>query len=272
MKTVNNDGRPAGRRSPGQKSEANSRNNTNDDIHRKVSDGARDISGADKHRNPGEARAVKDAICEQLARIGKAFASPKRVELLELLCQAPRHVEALAELTGNSLAVTSQHLRILYGARLVETERRGVQIIYRIADDEVARFIGRFRMLAVDRLAEVDRLARDYAGSRDEFTPVDAKELAAKLRKKEAVVIDVRPEDEYRAAHLPGARSLPLDEIEERLAELPRDGEIVAYCRGPFCLLASEAVKRLREHGYNARRLAMGVAEWLDAGYRLEKN
>lgn len=221
--------------------------------------------------NMGEARAVKDALCEQLARIGKAFASPKRVELLEMLCQAPKHVEALAEETGNSIAVTSQHLRILYAARLVETERRGVQIIYRIADEEVSRFIGRFRMLAAKRLAEVDRLANEYAGSRDEFMPVDAHELAAKLRKKEAIVIDVRPEDEYRAAHLPGARSIPLDQIEKRLAELPSDGEIVAYCRGPFCLLASEAVRRLQEHGFNARRLAMGVAEWLDAGYKLEK-
>jgi len=210
------------------------------------------------------------ALYEQLARIGKAVASPSRVELLDLLCQGERSVDALARTTGMSVTNTSQHLQALKGIRLVETRREGARVFYRLADDEVCRFLAALRALARARLAEVEQVVRDYLESPDRLEPVSRTELLERVQDGAVVVLDVRPADEYAAGHIPGAISIPLADLGRRLDGVPRTAEIVAYCRGPFCLLASEAVEQLREHGYQARRLEDGVPEWRLAGLPIE--
>jgi rhodanese-related sulfurtransferase/DNA-binding transcriptional ArsR family regulator len=210
------------------------------------------------------------ALYEQLARIGKAVASPSRVELLDLLCQGERSVDALARTTGMSVTNTSQHLQALKGVRLVETRREGARVFYRLADDEVCRFLAALRALARARLAEVEQVVRDYLESPDRLEPVSRTELLERVQDGDAVVLDVRPADEYAAGHIRGAISIPLAELGRRLDRLPRTAEIVAYCRGPFCLLASEAVEQLREQGFRARRLEDGLPEWRLAGLPVE--
>ena len=205
-------------------------------------------------------------LYEQFARIGKAVASPSRVELLDLLCQGERGVDALARATGMSMTNTSQHLQALKSARLVETRREGARIFYRLADEEVCRFLSSLRGLARARLAEVEQVVRDYVEHRGELEPVSRAELLARAEQGEVVVLDVRPAEEYAAGHIPGAVSIPLGDLERRLERLPRAAEIVAYCRGPFCLLASEAVELLRTNGFQARRLEDGLPEWRLAG------
>jgi rhodanese-related sulfurtransferase/DNA-binding transcriptional ArsR family regulator len=215
-------------------------------------------------------RRFKDAIYEQLARVGKATSAPKRLELLDLLCQGPRTVEALAEQAALSIANASQHLQVLRAARLVETEKKGLYVEYRLADDEVSRFFVALRTLAEARLAEVDQVTRDYFESRGEMEAVAGDELLRRVKNGEVVVLDVRPADEYRAGHIPGAVSIPVGELKTRLEELPKKREIVAYCRGPYCVMAVEAVALLRKKGFKAQRMEQGVADWRARGWRVE--
>jgi rhodanese-related sulfurtransferase len=211
-------------------------------------------------------REFKDASYGQLARIGKAVASPKRLELLDLLGQAERTVESLAAETNLSIANTSQHLQILQGARLVETTKQGRYVFYRLADALVGDFFRTFRLLAEDRLAEIDHIRRRFFDGDVAVAAVDREKLLKRVRANEVVVIDVRPKEEYAAAHIAHALPLPLDELRKRLKELPRDKEIVAYCRGPFCVFAQEAVELLRSRGYRASRLEDSVQDWLAQG------
>jgi len=212
-------------------------------------------------------RRFKTAIYEQFARIGKAISNPSRLELLDLLCQSPRTVEALAREAGLGLANTSQHLKALREARLVETEKAGLFVTYRLADDEVCQFFRSLRSLAQTRLAEVGDITRRFLEARQGLLPVDREQLLAKVRDGAVTVLDVRPPEEYRAGHLPGALSIPLKELELRLADLPHDREIVAYCRGPYCVLAVEAVEILRARGFVAFRLEDGVPDWQAKGF-----
>ena len=207
-----------------------------------------------------------DLIYQQLARIGQAVASGSRLALLDLLRQGPRTVEALAQEAGLTLANASQHLKVLRQARLVEAEKRGVFVTYRLADQAVDDFYGALRGLAERRLAEVQQIARAFVEKRGSLEPIDRHLLLERIRNGEVTVLDVRPAEEYRAAHIPGAVSVPLKELEERLGSLPREREVVAYCRGPYCVLAPEAVKLLRARGYEAVALGDGVAEWRARG------
>lgn len=207
-------------------------------------------------------RTIKDALYEQVARIAKAAASPKRLELVELLCQSSKTVEVLAREAEISVKLASAHLKELKAARLVEAERQGKYVIYRLASDDVARFWVTIRLLAEDRLFELQEAVRQIADSTDEWVGKSRDELLNKARHGEVIVIDVRPEEEYEAGHLPFARSMPLDELKSRIAELPKDKPVIAYCRGPFCFMSTDAVKLLRSKGINAVELRQGVAEW----------
>ncbi|ESQ87998.1 hypothetical protein ABAC460_17555 [Asticcacaulis sp. AC460] len=207
-------------------------------------------------------RQIKDMLYGQVAMIGKAAASPKRLELIELLCQAPMTVEALAREAQISVKLASAHLKDLKSARLVDTERQGKYVIYRLASEDVARFWVTTRMLAEARLTELKDALERFAGASDEWEGASRNDLLERAAAGDIIVIDVRPELEFQVAHLPFARSLPLAEIEERLNELPRDRPIVAYCRGPFCLMAKDAVNMLRARGFDAVKLRDGVAEW----------
>ncbi len=211
----------------------------------------------------GEAKRV---LNEQFARIGKAVAHPKRVELLDLLAQGERSVEHLAAATGMTVRNASAQLQVLRHARLVEFRKEATRVYYRLADDEVSLFLGALRDLARARLSEVDQIMRDYFAARDELEPIGRDDLVRRARAGDIVVLDVRPESEYAAGHIPGAVSIPLDQLESRLGDLPADTEIVAYCRGPYCVLAPEAVTLLRGAGRRARRLEDGLPEWRVAG------
>jgi rhodanese-related sulfurtransferase len=215
-------------------------------------------------------REVKEALNEQFARLGKALSSPRRIELVDLLCQGERTVEGLAKATGMGVTNTSAHLQVLRRARLVDTRREGVKVFYRVADDAVCRFYFALRDLGRTRLAEVEQVVRDYFDARDELEPVSREALLQRLQRGEAAVIDVRPAEEYAAGHVPGAVSIPLPELEQRLGELPTGVEIVAYCRGPYCVLAPEALTTLRARGFRARRLEDGFPEWRLAGMPVE--
>ena len=207
-----------------------------------------------------DSRQAKDALFEATALMGKAFASPRRLELLDLLAQAPRTVDELARASGQSNANTSQHLQALYAAGMVNREREGNSVRYSLAGDEALRLWLALRDVSAARLAEVERAAEEYLG--EEVERIDRAELVARLAEGEVVLVDVRPAEEFAAGHIDGARSIPLDELEQRLAELPEGAEIVAYCRGPFCAYAHEAVRRLRDSGRSARRLKEGWPEW----------
>lgn len=217
-----------------------------------------------------ENREFRDRIYEQFARIGKAVASPKRIELLDLLCQAPHHVEALAKAANLSIANASQHLQVLRAARLVDAEKTGVQVMYRIADPSVAGFVRSLRLLAEGCLAEVDQTLRAFLRDREAFVPVDREELLRRVHRGDVTVLDVRPAREFHAGHLPRAISVPLEELEAHMAELPKAREIVAYCRGPYCVLAIEAVERLRSNGFAAFRLDLSVTDWQARGLEVE--
>jgi rhodanese-related sulfurtransferase/DNA-binding MarR family transcriptional regulator len=212
-------------------------------------------------------RAAKTALFDEFARAAKALASGRRIELLDVLANGERTVEALAGEVGLTVANTSQHLQILRQAGLVNSRREGTSVHYRLASPEVFELWRTLRTLAASRLAEVERLAAAYLGSRDELQPVTREELARRLQDGDnLVVLDVRPAAEYAAGHLPGAVSIPVGELHRRLAELPGDRDIVAYCRGPYCAFAHEAVGLLREEGFAARRLEDGLPEWQAAG------
>jgi rhodanese-related sulfurtransferase len=207
-------------------------------------------------------RIIKDALYEQVARIAKAAASPKRLELIELLSQSPKTVEHLAREAEISVKLVSAHLKELKASRLVDTERQGRYIVYRLASDEVARFWVTIRLLAEDRLFELQDALRQLSASTHEWVGKSHKELLAKARSGEVVVIDVRPTDEFETGHVPFARSIPLPELKARLDELPKDKPVIAYCRGPFCLMSADAVRLLRGQGYNAVQMRDGVVEW----------
>ena len=211
-------------------------------------------------------REFKDRLYEQLGRIAKGLDSPRRLEMLEVLAQGEHSVEDLAGQTGLSLANTSRHLQVLRGARLVEARKHGLRVFYRLADPEVYDAVRAVRALAERRLAEIDALVRAYLKGRDELETVPREELLRRVRDGSVVVIDVRPPEEYRAGHIDGALSVPLDQLDRRLRELPARKEVVAYCRGPYCLMAYSAVEKLRAKGRRARRLVEGFPEWRAAG------
>jgi rhodanese-related sulfurtransferase/DNA-binding HxlR family transcriptional regulator len=202
----------------------------------------------------------KHALFAAIALMGKAFASPVRLELLDLLAQAPRSVDELARASGQSTANASQHLQALRAAGMVTREREGTRVRYELAGDEALRLWLALRNASAARLGDVERAARDYLG--EDVDTIDREDLLERLARGDVVLVDVRPEEEYEAGHIEGARSIPLAELERRLAELPADAEVVAYCRGPFCAYAHEAVRRLRAEGRSARRLADGWPEW----------
>lgn len=211
-------------------------------------------------------RDFKAPLYAQFARIGHAVASPKRIELLDLLSQGEKTVEQLAEQSATPLKNTSAHLRALRQARLVETRRDGTYVYYRLAGDDVFRFLRDLQTLGRNRLAEVEQAARAYIDGRDELEPVTLKDLRRRLRDGDVTVIDVRPVEEYRAGHIPGAVSVPVAQLKRRLTEIPKSREVVAYCRGPYCVYSVEAVEILRKHGYRARRAGEGLPDWRASG------
>jgi rhodanese-related sulfurtransferase/predicted transcriptional regulator len=208
----------------------------------------------------------KDALFEAIALMGKAFASPRRLALLDLLAQAPRNVDELARASGQSSASTSQHLQALHAAGMVTRVRDGTSVRYAIAGDRALALWLALRDASVSQLAEVERAAHEYLG--DDVDAIGRDALIARLRKGDVVLVDVRPREEFDAGHIEGARSIPLEELEDRLAELPADREVVAYCRGPFCVYAHDAVRRLQAAGRPARRLEEGWPEWRLADQR----
>jgi len=211
-------------------------------------------------------RELKDPLYAQFARIGHAVASPKRIEFLDLLSQGEKTVEQLSDQSATPVKNTSAHLRVLRQARLVETRRSGTFVYYRLAGDDVFRFVRDLESLGRSRLAEVERVANLYLDGRDELEPVSIKELRRRMREGDITVIDVRPEEEYLAGHIPGALSIPVAQLKRRLAEIPKRNDVVAYCRGPYCVYSVEAVGILRRHGYRARRANDGLPDWRASG------
>jgi rhodanese-related sulfurtransferase/DNA-binding transcriptional ArsR family regulator len=215
-------------------------------------------------------RRFKDRLYGQYARIGKALGSPHRLELLELLAQGERTVESLAHEVGLSMANTSQHLQVLRGAGLADTRRSGLFIHYRLADDAVVPLSTALRTVAERRLAELERLVRDEFKGRADAEAVSLVDLLERARRDEVVILDARPAHEYRAGHIPGALSVPVDELQQRLRRLPKSKDYVAYCRGPYCVYADRAVEILRGSGRRAERLREGFPEWKAAGFPVE--
>jgi len=214
-------------------------------------------------------RNAKFALFEAIASMGKAFASPRRLELLDLLAQGPRTVDELARASEQSTANASQHLLALHAAGIVSRERDGTRVRYSLAGEDVLRLWLALRDASAARLAEVERAAREYLG--DDVEVIGPDELTARLRRRDVVLVDVRPPEEFEAGHIDGARSIPLEELEQRLDQLPADTEVVAYCRGPFCAYAHEAVRQLRAAGRPARRLEGGWPEWQLAHEKTEQ-
>ena len=219
---------------------------------------------------PSPGRRFKNAIYEQFGRVGKALASPHRIELVELLAQGPRTVEALGRMAEMSLANTSAHLQVLRSAGLVDATRQGLFVTYRLSDGSVAELLLALRKVAETRLAEVAKITREFLAEAALLEPLDEDALRRRVRKGEVTLLDVRPAEEYDAGHIPGALSVPLPELAKRLSELSRAREVVAYCRGPYCVLAVEAVKLLRRKGFKALRLGDGILDWSALGLPLE--
>ncbi|HUF11824.1 MAG TPA: metalloregulator ArsR/SmtB family transcription factor [Longimicrobiales bacterium] len=211
-------------------------------------------------------RPIKSELYEQFGRIGKAISSPKRLEILDLLAQAERTVEAIAVQTDLTVKNASAHLRVLRSARLVSTRKESPYVFYGLVDGAVIGLVRSLEEVARARLAEVQRLVGDYYEDPDELEAVAADELVRRLAEDDVILLDVRPVEEYRAGHIPGARSIPVGELKARLAELPADREVIAYCRGPYCLFSLEAVTELRQAGRRARRMEAGVPEWKASG------
>jgi rhodanese-related sulfurtransferase/DNA-binding MarR family transcriptional regulator len=221
---------------------------------------------------PTAHRAFKDALYTQFARVGQAVSSPKRLELLDLLGQGEKTVEQLAEQTATAVKNTSAHLRALRQARLVETRRDGTYVWYRLADEAVAAFLLALQALGRHRYAEVREVAESYLERRDTLEPILPEELRRRLDAGDVTLIDVRPGDEFAAGHIPGALSVPVAELADRLRELPKRKEIVAYCRGRYCVLAVTAVELLRQRGYRARRLIESIPAWRARGYPVDQD
>ena len=219
----------------------------------------------------GSSRTVKNALYQQLARLGKAVSSPQRLELLHLLSHGEKSVEALAEQTQLTIKNASAHLRVLREARLVEPRKEGQRVYYGLAEEGVATFFLALRELAERRLAEVREVSQQYFGGRKQMTPVDRRQLLSRIRTGDVTVLDLRDESEFDAGHIPGARSVPLAELKKTLRSIPRDHEVVAYCHGPYCVLSLEAVQLLNAKGYRATRLDDGFVEWSAAGLPVER-
>jgi rhodanese-related sulfurtransferase/DNA-binding transcriptional ArsR family regulator len=215
-------------------------------------------------------RAFKDALYAQFARIGNALASPKRIELLDLLGQGEKTVEALAEHVATPIKNTSAHLRVLRQARLVETRRDGTYVYYRLADDDVFRLLRTLETIGHARLAEVQQVVGLYLDGHDQLEPVTLKELRRLMRDGDVTILDVRPTDEFDAGHIPGALSMPVSELKGRIREIPKSREVVAYCRGRYCVYSLEAVTLLRKRGYRARRADEGMPDWRATGMPVE--
>lgn len=215
-------------------------------------------------------RELKNHLYEQVARIGKALASPKRLELIELLCQGEKSVETLATQADISVKLTSAHLKELRVARLVETRKEGKYVLYRLASAGVADLWVNLRSEAEERLVELQMALASLVEHGDDLEGFDREALLKKAKSGDVLILDVRPQEEFAAAHLPYAQSLPMLQLKKRLAELPKDVPVVAYCRGPFCLMARDAVELLRKKGYQAIHLTDGVAEWRARGLPLE--
>jgi rhodanese-related sulfurtransferase/DNA-binding transcriptional ArsR family regulator len=215
-------------------------------------------------------RVFKDSLYGEFAVLGKALANPHRLELLDLLAQGERSVEELAGETALSLANASAHLQVLRRARLVEAEKRGLNVVYRLAALEVFQLWRTLRDVGSARLAEIDRLVENYFTDREELEAVDKEELLRLMAEEAVTVIDTRPEVEYEQGHIAAARSVPVEKLRRELTELPRDVEVVAYCRGPYCVFSDEAVRLLHRNGFKARRLSEGFPEWRAAGYPVE--
>jgi rhodanese-related sulfurtransferase/DNA-binding transcriptional ArsR family regulator len=220
---------------------------------------------------PSPKRAFKNAAYGQLARIGKALSSPKRLELVDLLCQAERTVEELARETDMSVANTSQHLQALEAARLVQACKNGRYVIYSLADAVVSDFYRAYRVLAEDRLAEIEQIRGRFFQEQKGLSPVDRETLMQRVKAREVVVIDVRPAAEYLNGHVAGALGIPLEQLEQSLDNLPRDTDIVAYCRGPYCVLAATAVGLMRARGFNAFSLDASIDDFRAYGLDLAK-
>lgn len=214
-------------------------------------------------------RDFKDALYAQFARVGDALASPKRIELLDLLSQGEKTVEALASHLAMSVKNTSAHLRVLRHARLVETRRESTWIHYRLADGDVLAVLRALERLAHGRLAEVQQVVGHHLDGQDEMAPVSLPELRRLMRDGDVTVLDVRPADEFQAGHIPGAVSIPVADLSRRLREIPKRREVVAYCRGRYCVFSLDAVTLLRKRGYRARRAHEGVQDWRAAGLRI---
>jgi rhodanese-related sulfurtransferase len=215
-------------------------------------------------------RSFKDSLYAEFAVLGKALANPHRLEILDLLGQGERSVEQLAREAALSLANASAHLQVLRQARLVEAEKRGLNVVCRLAAPEVFQLWRTLRDVGSERLAEIDRLVENYFADREELEAVDKEELLRLMADEAVTLIDVRPELEFEQGHISSARSVPVENLKRRLAELPRDLEVVAYCRGPYCVYSDEAVRLLHRHGFRARRLDEGFPEWRAAGYPVE--
>lgn len=216
-------------------------------------------------------RLLKDLLYEQVARVGKALSSPKRLEILEMLAQGEKAVETISTDVAIDNKLASAHLKALKEARLVKTRRDGKRIFYSLTGLDVAQLGVTLREVAQEHLVELQMALQQMMAEPERMSRVGRKELMAQAKRGEVIVLDVRPQIEFDTAHLPHARSLPLSELTQRLAELPRDVEIVAYCRGPFCLMSDEAVALLSAHGYRARKTFDGVSEWLAAGLPVAK-
>jgi rhodanese-related sulfurtransferase/DNA-binding MarR family transcriptional regulator len=215
-------------------------------------------------------RTFKDAIYGQFSRIGKVLANPHRLELIDVLAQGPRSVEVLAGETALTVANASQHLQVLRRARLVRRQKEGTYVYYRLAGDEVVRLWQALRAVGEARLADIDRIVRDYRMVPEVLDPIGMEALRERIDRGDVIVLDVRPAEEYHHGHIAGARSIPVGELEARLDELPTDVDVVAYCRGPYCVFADEAVDALRERGVDARRLKAGFPDWKAAGLPVE--
>ena len=215
-------------------------------------------------------RQFKDALYAQFARIGHALASPKRIELLDLLGQGEKTVELLAEQCATPIKNTSAHLRVLRQARLVDTRRDGTYVNYRLADDDVLRLLRTVETLGHQRLADVQQVVQQFVDRRDQLAPVTLKELRRLVREGEVTVVDVRPAEEFAAGHIPGAMSIPVADLKRRLRDLPREREVIAYCRGRYCVYSLDAVTLLRRNGYRARRAEEGLPDWRIAGLPVE--
>jgi rhodanese-related sulfurtransferase/DNA-binding transcriptional ArsR family regulator len=211
-------------------------------------------------------RIAKDALYDGFAEIAKALASGRRTEIVDLLAQGERSVDEVAEEIGQSVANTSHHLRAMARAGLLTTRRDGTRVFYRLASERVGELWSALRDVASEHVAGLERLADAYLGDRDGVEVVDREELAARLRRREVLVLDVRPEAEFAAGHIAGARSVPIAELRRHLRVLPRDADVVAYCRGPYCVYADDAVRELKRRGFRARRLIDGFPEWKRAG------